>query len=177
MNFVKLCRITAAASSVTSLYLSLLGLSNRITVLRNNRVKDDNRKDKAMRKFYLLLATITVAFLLEGCSTRGQSTTQVASNFINRQQVVTTTKETYPAKNPKAVAVYTPDKTPHAPYRVIGVATVSKYNLLGMQRKDDTVHDMMKKLAASVGGDGLINMSTGDESIQANIIAFQKIMI
>lgn len=130
-----------------------------------------------MRMSYPLLATIMVAFLLGGCATKGQSSTQVASNFINRQHVVTTTQDTYPAKNPQSVAVYSADKTPHAPYRVIGVATVSKYNLLGMQRKEDTVHDMMKKLAASVGGDGLINMSTGNESVQANIIAFQKIMI
>lgn len=140
-------------------------------------IKDDNRKDKAMRMSYPFLAAITIAFLLGGCSTTGQSTTQVASNFINRQHVVTTTKETYPAKNPQTIALYSSDKTPHAPYKVIGVATVSKYNLLGMPRKDDTVHDMMKSLAASVGGDGLINVSSGDENVQANIIAFQKIMI
>lgn len=143
----------------------------------DNLVKDDYSKDKQMRLSYPFLATIMVAFSLAGCTTKGQSTPQVASNFINRQHVITTTKETYPAKNPQTVALYTPDKTPHAPYRVIGVATVSKYNLLGMQRKDDTVHEMMKTLAASVGGDGLINISNGEESIQANIIAFQKIMI
>jgi hypothetical protein len=130
-----------------------------------------------MRPSYSFLTTLALAFLLESCSTPGQSTPQVASNFIHRQHVVTTTKETYPPKNPQIVALYINDKGPHAPYRVIGVATISKRNLFGIERQDATLHEMMKKLAASVGGDGLINVSSNNESMQANIIAFQKIMI
>jgi len=99
-----------------------------------------------MRMPYKYIATIAVAFLLTSCSTTGQPPTQVASNFIYKQNVVNTSKQQYPRKNPKSVALYS-KKEPHTAYRVIGVATVSKYNLLGMQRQELTMENMMKKLA------------------------------
>jgi hypothetical protein len=137
---------------------------------------------------FTLSAAIISAFLLSACTTTGQSsttniatnfanTTEIATNFIQRQDVIKTSKTTYPAKNPTQVAFYSGNKTPHAPYRIIGVAKVSKYNLLGMQRENHTVNSMMQNLAASIGGDGLINVSAKNDQVEASIIAFQKILL
>jgi hypothetical protein len=130
-----------------------------------------------MRALYPIMITISVAFLLGSCTSPGRPTTQMASNFIHRQDVRKTTKDKYPPKNPTTVAMYTKDTSPHTAYRVIGVAKVSKYNLIGLQRQENTINDMMKDLAASIGGDGLIDMSENHENIEAKIIAFQKILI
>ena len=132
-----------------------------------------------MRTAYPALTTIAVTFLLGSCATThsGQSTTQVASNFIQHQNVEMTSPFKYPPKNPQNVAVYSNEKSPHTAYRVIGVAKVSKYNLLGMERQDATIHSMMKNLAASIGGDGIMNVSSNSDGLQANVIAFQKILI
>ena len=130
-----------------------------------------------MKISHLTLFTIVVAFFIESCSTTGQSPAQVATNFINRETIITTTKEHYPAKNPTSVALFINDKTPHTAYRIIGTATISRYNLLGIKRKENTLHDMMKSLAASIGGDGLIDISINSDGMQANIIQFQKILI
>lgn len=124
-----------------------------------------------------LTVTIAIMFALSSCTATRQSTTQVAANFLNRQSVVATTNEIYPAKNPEKIAVYTPRKTPHAAYRVIGIAKISKYNMLGMQRQEQTMQDMMKNLAASIGGDGIMNVSHDPKFMHAKIIAFQKILI
>jgi len=115
--------------------------------------------------------------LLISCTTSSQSPTQFASNLINKQTVTKNTNQTYPAKNPQKVALYINETTPHTAYRIIGAASVSKYNLLGMKREESTMHEMMKQLAASVGGDGLINFNSDETRLHANVIAFQKILI
>lgn len=124
-----------------------------------------------------LMFGITTTLLLNGCANTHHTPTRAASNLIQRQSVVSMTKEYYPAKNPLTVAVYDDNQSPHTPYRVIGVATISKYNLLGSPRQDTTMNVMMKNLAASMGGDGLINVSENSDAMQAHIIAYQKILI
>ncbi len=130
-----------------------------------------------MRTLALFITSITIALLITSCANKAQNPTQVASNFIQRQTIVAITNETYPAKNPLQVALYRNDQSPHVPYRIIGVATVSKFNLFGTERQNVTLNTMMKKLAASIGGDGLINVKTDEDAMQARVIAFQKILI
>lgn len=124
-----------------------------------------------------LMTTVTVTLLLQSCSTPSRYPTEVASNIIHRQSVVSTVPMDFPVKGAHQVAIFTEARTPHAPYRIIGVAKVSKYNLLGMQRQDDTMHSMIKTLAASIGGDGVIDIDHTSDGMQAKVIAFQKILI
>lgn len=130
-----------------------------------------------MSKSYPFLAVMIVSACIQGCATPGPTPPQTAANFLQKQHVVATTNIKLPAKNPRTVAIYTKDKTPHTAYRIIGVATVSRHNLLGIKRHEDTIHDMMKELAASIGGDGIIDVSGSEENMRANVIAFQKILI
>lgn len=123
-----------------------------------------------MKKIYLLLVTTGFLILLVSCST-SKSATQVAS--INHQ----TTASKISAKNPDQVALYKNSKEPHAAYRVIGVAKVSRFNMLGFKHQDETLENMLKKLAASMGGDAIMNVSTNNNFIQANVIQFQQILI
>lgn len=121
------------------------------------------------------IASFTI--LLSACASQGRSPTQLCSNFINQQDVVSTSNAEYPVKNPQRVALYPDADSPHAPYRVIAVASVSRRNLLGMKRSNTQMQTMMKQLAANMGGDGLINVSDNPDKMKAHVIAFQKILI
>lgn len=120
---------------------------------------------------------IVMIFLLSACSSSGQSSTQLACNFIQRQHVQITGNQSCAPKNPKHIALFINQDQPIIPYRVIGVATVARHNLIGLNRGDATIHEMMKNLAASIGGDGLMNISKSDDGMQATIIQYQKILI
>lgn len=121
---------------------------------------------------------ISSSLLVTSCTTtNGKNPTQMATNLINRQSITPLTHQVYPAKAPTTVALYTNNTTPSAAYRIIGVAEVSKYNILGMSRQEETINSMMKKLAASIGGDGLIDVNQTDKGTEAKVIAYQKILI
>ena len=115
--------------------------------------------------------------LLNACASQGQSPTRMASNFINNESVIPTSNADYPAKDPQTVALYQNNDSPHAPYRIIGMASVMRHNLLGMERTDATMQQMMKQLAANMGGDGLINVDKNPDALKAHIIAYQQILI
>jgi len=123
------------------------------------------------------LFSILLVSLLCSCTTHHNSPTVLASNFIQRQKIVAMTTEQYPQKKAETISVYTKEKSPHTAYKIIGIASVSNFNLFGIKRKETTLTDMIKKLAASIGGDGLINIQYNSDKIEASVIAYQKILI
>lgn len=120
-----------------------------------------------MKLMTYMMLTGTVA-LLAGCAT---------SNPIQRSHITAITHDTYPTKKPQNISFYTSSQKPQAAYRVIGVAEVSKTNLFGAKRSEETVNTMLRQLAASIGGDGIIDMNQQGNQIEAKVIAYQKILI
>lgn len=140
-----------------------------------------------MKKPILAIMLAYSGLFLLSCASKSHNTnylasnfvksTALASNFIKRQSITTVDHRTYPAKNPKIVALFESHSKPLSPYRIIGFAKVSKYNLLGFKRQDQTVQNMMKELAASVGGDALIDIGYNNDQLEGKVIQFQKILI
>lgn len=85
--------------------------------------------------------------------------------------------EHYPRKNPNHVHFYSKTKEPIAPYKIIGIAKINKYNLLGKKRNPQQLNEMMQKLAADLGGDGVLDLEEQEHAISARIIAYQKILL
>ncbi len=76
-------------------------------------------------------------------------------------------------KNPMEVSFYSPGKMPNIPYAVIGLARVSKYNRVGVKRQDAIIHDAMRTVAASMGGDAIIDVMGTNKSMVGKVIAYQ----
>jgi len=129
-----------------------------------------------MKQWISVAIALAVSVILTACATSSRSPTQVASNYIQRQDVVVLGKEAYPAKNPQRVALYEKNQSPNTGYRIIGQASVSKHNLFGVARQDKTIDIMLKSLAASIGGDGLINVKRTGDNTKASVIAYQRIL-
>src|SRR5689334_17418143 len=86
---------------------------------------------------YLIIFFFYSPIFICGCSMNEPLNGQTASNFIQRRHVTLMGKHPYPAKNPKFIAIFDPAHQPKIPYRVIGVASVAKYNLFGKERNEN----------------------------------------
>jgi hypothetical protein len=120
--------------------------------------------------FFLLPSLLSIS-----CTT-GNPNPQSPSDYIYKQHIAPTTNQTYPAKKPNQITLYKKG-APYGAYRIIGVAKVAKYNLLGQKRAEATLHKMMKKLAASIGGDALIHITHSPDKIEAKVIQLQNILL
>ena len=54
---------------------------------------------------------------------------------------------------------------------------IQQYNLFGMKRNPQQLRKQMQQLAASVGGDAIVAANYHDHVLEAQIIAYQKILI
>ena len=122
-----------------------------------------------MRTLYLLIALYTGLFL-SACSTASNSDqaakTQNATSGTTRQAAIK-------LKNPLLVTVYTEKQPLPASYTILGQATILKYNLRGIKRQEAYIHDAMRALAASMGGDAVINLNKNDKTVTGTVIAYQ----
>lgn len=123
-----------------------------------------------MRILYLLIAVYTGLFL-SACSIIASSHDQTA----NRQNATPATAKqaAIKLKNPLTVAVYTKKQPLPVPYTILGKATISKYNLGGIKRQEAYIHDAMRTLAASMGGDAVINLNKDNKTVTGTVIAYQ----
>lgn len=111
-----------------------------------------------------LLVVSYVCCMLLGCATS------------HHTQYTTPAKPVMPAtqikKNPIAVSFYPNGKNPSTPYTVIGEAAVSKYNASGIKRQDAVIHDAMRSLAASMGGDAVIDVKHTNQSVVGQVVTW-----
>lgn len=120
-----------------------------------------------MRTLYLLLSIYTGLFL-SACSTLDNQNSAVKDQSKPVQQAA------IKAKNPFAVAVYTHKKPFKTPYTVLGQAIISNYNPGGIKRQEACIHDAMRNLAATMGGDAVINLNKDEKTVTGTVIAFQN---
>lgn len=75
------------------------------------------------------------------------------------------------------VTIYPQVSAIKRPYRIIGKERVSRYNLIGLKREDQKMDELMKNLAASMGGDAIINQSSDSQKVEGTVISFEKVLL
>jgi PBP1b-binding outer membrane lipoprotein LpoB len=101
-----------------------------------------------MRTLYLLIV-INVALIVSGCSS------MTKPHPPEEYSPPPTCHHHH--KDPVNVS-FLYREIPNRPYRVLGVAEVSKFNTRGIKRQDATIRDLMREQAASLDGDAIIDI-------------------
>ncbi|HSW93607.1 MAG TPA: hypothetical protein VLJ15_04540 [Gammaproteobacteria bacterium] len=118
------------------------------------------------RSNWLLVSCICYALL--GCAS-------VKTTHNTLPQTTTgTPKVTTPKKDPIAVSVYPVGKKLATPYTVLGEAKVSNYNASGIKRQDAVIHDAMRTMAASMGGDAVIDIKRTGKAVIGKVVIWQS---
>lgn len=81
------------------------------------------------------------------------------------------------AKPGNDIAFYPEAAAIHRPYRIIGKETVSRYNLIGLERPPKNLDLLMKNLAASMGGDAIIDKRMDQKKVEGTVISFEKVLL
>ena len=121
-----------------------------------------------MRKLYPLMA-IYVGLTLVGCAQT--HVTDTATTTTTHQTV---TKLPHVDKDPMTVSFYSHATPLKKQYTVIGKETVSKYNVAGLKRQQAVIHDAMRKVAAAMGGDAVINIEHNNKVVTATVITYEN---
>lgn len=122
------------------------------------------------------IATICLAFFLTGCATPPKH------YQCQRQQRKIPAMAFIPhavknLKDPTLIAFYQEDNSVKRPYRIIGREKVSRFNVIGMQRQSAQVNEIMRKVAASMGGDAVINIRQDEQKLEGTVISYERVLL
>ncbi len=136
------------------------------------------KKDIAMKRLYLLMI-IFIGFTLVACTTSNSTSPYKDSPKI-KQPVPKIVSQDNPhatvlkLKSPITVALYSAGTRPEHPYKIIAKKSISKYNLVGIKRQEAVIHDALRNIAASMGGDAVINITKDDKKVTCEVVRFEN---
>jgi hypothetical protein len=77
-------------------------------------------------------------------------------------------------KNPLNVSLYNPGIKPVQNYKVLGQESISKFNQSGIKRQKANIHDLMRTIAAAMGGDAVINLKYDKKIVSGTVIKYEN---
>ena len=130
-----------------------------------------------MRKSFFFYV-FCFAFALSACTTTQTSPSIQASTKVKHgENLISYVTHRHQAKPGNTVAFYPHESAVEHPYRIIGKETISRFNFIGMERQSKTLHELMKSLAASMGGDAVVNISADTQKVEGTVISFEKVLL
>jgi hypothetical protein len=125
----------------------------------------------------LVLSVLCFAFALTACSTTTSPSQHARKTPKQGETIISFATLKHTPKIGTPVAFIPEESYLKRPYRIIGKETVSRYNFIGLKRQTKTVDQIMKNMAASMGGDAVINISADNQKVEGTVISFEKVLL
>lgn len=116
------------------------------------------------------ILSISLLLLVQGCQ---RHNTTVLGNQSASQKLLSPLQE----NKIRTIAIYQRTQKPHNAYRIIGKTSIARKDILGIERKPSMIMKLMQKKAHKLGGDGVIDIKVNNNTIDANVISYEKILI
>jgi hypothetical protein len=115
-------------------------------------------------KHYLMEAMIASTILLSGCTGIDMQST------LSSGSATSTADTLYAPTRVENVKIYTSKMELPKHYRIIGHVSAENYKMALIQNSHLTIVNEIKKQAASIGGNGVINIITGLDYTMGDVI-------
>lgn len=129
-----------------------------------------------MRKS-LFCSVFCFALSLNGCTATAPQAPAQARTLKQGETCISYSTAKHYAKPGNTIAFYPQAFSIKRPYRIIGKETVSRYNVLGMERQPRSLDELLRRHAASMGGDAVMNISKDSQKVEATVISFEKVLL
>lgn len=116
-----------------------------------------------MKKLYLL-SILSIVLILTSCAS-------VQTSKPENHKV------TKPSIDPLTVSFYNGKRSQEHPYHVKGKATVSQYNVVGIKRQEATIRDLMRQMAAKLGGNAVVDITHDDKAITGTVVEYNNQLV
>ncbi len=122
-------------------------------------------------KFNFSTKTVFTGICLSLFLALGGCATSDMKELVSNGNAVSMTKTKLHPTNPSQVKIY--DVKPKH-YQVVGRISADNYSMIGMEHSQKSVMSQLQKQAASVGGNGVININQGTTQTTAEAILVKK---
>ncbi len=119
---------------------------------------------RCLFKLNTIAAVVVSALLITGCSTADMKTMMGDGSAMQ-----TTEAKLTPTKASTVKLYYSNIGLPKH-YKVIGRVSVDNFTFAGFDRSQQTIAENLREQAASIGGAGVINISTGLDQTTGDVI-------
>jgi hypothetical protein len=108
----------------------------------------------SMKKMVISLAVLSI-FTVSGCATSD------LKNIVSDGNAMSTTNSKTSPTNPNKVRLFYSGNEKPRYYKMVGKISAENYNIVGMEHTQSSIAEELKKQAASIGANGVININSG----------------
>jgi hypothetical protein len=113
-----------------------------------------------MEKFMQFKNTVAGLIAVSLVSLSGCATSDM-QNIVGSGNAMSTSNKNISATNANKVKLFYTNDGLSRQYKVVGRVSAENYNMVGMQHTQETIAEELKKQAASIGANGVININAG----------------
>lgn len=115
-----------------------------------------------------IIGLVVSALSLNGCATSD------IKNIVSNGNAMSISNNKLNQISPSQVRLfYTKNEIPHH-YNIIGRISAENYNIVGIEHTQESIANELKKQAASIGANGVININSGLTQTTADAILIKK---
>lgn len=137
----------------------------------NSEVKSNCHKDRLCKSVLNVLRKLScfaVIASITGCSTSD------LTSIVSSGNAMSTVGGKLAVENPSKVRLYYAGNAAPKHYTIVRRVSAEIYNVVGLEHTQASIADELKKQAASVGANGVINITSGMAQVTGDAVIIRK---